>query len=456
MQLHHALRVGAGDVISFTGGGGKTTAMFRLAAELAATGLRVVSTTSTRIFAAQTSMVPFHLETNGTVLPDRAQLRDLLTEWGQVLVTGPVGAETGKAAGVTLDVIEEIHRLPGVDVVLVEADGSRMRPLKAPAAHEPVVPASTTILVPLVGLDALGNPLDDEHVHRAAIVSQLTGLAVGSQVDDASVAGLLMHPDGGAKACPAGARLVPLLNKLDLLAPAGSSDLPVVVQDIVTRLLGNARVDEVVVGAVRGPDPVAEVCGRVAGVILAAGAGQRFGGLKQLATWHGQPLLQHVVTAALASGTLDPVVVVLGHEADQILPVLQPFASRINVVHNAAWTQGQATSLHAALRTFEHGSPSVSAVVFLLADQPDVAPGAIDALAAAHRRSLADVVVPHYRGQRGNPVLFDRTTFGALRALRGDTGGRALLREPAWHVMAVDFDRPPPHDIDTQADLNGL
>lgn len=456
MQLHHALRVGAGDVISFTGGGGKTTAMFRLASELAATGLRVVTTTSTRIFAAQTSLVPFHVETNGTALPDRARLQALLTQWGQVLVTGPVGTGTGKAAGVTLDVIEDIHRLPDVDVVLVEADGSRMRPLKAPAAHEPVVPASTTILVPVVGLDALGNPLDDEHVHRAAIVSELTGRPVGSLVDDESVARLLTHPAGGAKACPAGARLVPLLNKLDLLSPAGASDLPAVVRDIVTRLLGDAQVDEVVVGAVRGPDPVAEVCGRVAGVILAAGAGRRFGGLKQLASWHGQPLLQHVVTAALAGAALDPVVVVLGHEADQVLPSLQPFGSRITVVHNAAWSQGQSTSLHAALQSFEHRSQPLSAVVFLLADQPDVTPGVIDALAAAHRHSRADVVVPHYRGQRGNPVLFDRSTFGALRALRGDVGGRALFSEPAWHVLAVDFDRSPPHDIDTQADLNGL
>lgn len=455
MQLSHALRVGAGDVVSFTGGGGKTTAMFRLASELAARGLHVVTTTSTRIFAAQTALAPCHIETDGTVLPDPARLLALLAEWGQVLVTGPVTPGAGKAAGVSGTVIEAIRQLPGVDVVLVEADGSRMRPFKAPAAHEPVVPAGTTILVPVVGLDVLGCQLDDAHVHRAERVRALTGQAPDAVVDGEIVAQLIAHPEGGAKGRPPGARLVPLLNKLDLLAPGDPDQLPAVVQDVVARVLTHDPVDEVVVGAVRRSNPVAQVIGRVAGVILAAGAGQRFGGLKQLAPWHGRPLLQHVAATALASPVLDRAVLVLGCGADAIVAALQPLDAGLTVVYNDAWSAGQSTSLHAALQDIARAGRSVSAVVFLLGDQPNVPGAVLDDLVAAYRRTRADLVVPYFQGQRGNPVLFDCGTFGALHALQGDAGGRLLLNDPGWTQVAVAFDQPPPHDIDTPADLNG-
>ncbi len=454
MHLHHALRFGAGDVVSFTGGGGKTTAMFRLASELVARGLRVVTTTSTRIFAAQTGLAPFHVETDGTTLPNPPRLQALLAEWGQVLVTGPVAPGAGKAEGVTLAVIEQIRQLPGVDVVLVEADGSRMRPFKAPAAHEPVVPACTTILVPVVGLDVLGNPLDDEHVHRAGQVSLLTGLSVGDRVDGQAVASLLAHPEGGAKGRPPGARLVPLLNKLDLLAQPDTAALPPPVQDVVTRLLAQPPVDEVVVGAVRVADPVAHVVGRVAGVILAAGAGLRFGGLKQLVPWKGRPLVQHVIATALGCAVLDRIVLVLGCGAEAILPAIQPVAGRVQIVRNDAWSAGQSTSLHAALHAIAQDERTVSAAVFLLGDQPDSAPDVIDGLVAAYQRTRADLVVPYYRGQRGNPVLFDRRTFAALHALTGDTGGRALLNDPTWSRAMVEFTGSSPRDIDTPADLN--
>lgn len=454
MQLNHALRVGAGDVISFTGGGGKTTAMFRLASELATSGLRVVTTTSTRIFAAQTGLAPFHVATDGTALPDPTRLQALLGEWGQVLVTGPVTPGAGKAAGVSLAVIEAIRQLPGVDVVLVEADGSRMRPFKAPAAHEPVVPASTTILVPVVGLDVLGSRLDDEHVHRAGQVSTLTGLPSGAPVDAQTVADLLAHPEGGAKGRPPGARLVPLLNKLDLLASDDRVSLPAEVQDVADRLLTQSVVDEIVVGAVRAANPVAQVVGRVAGVILAAGAGQRFGSLKQLAAWQGRPLVQHVVDTALSRHVLDPVLLVLGCGVDEILPAVQRFDGWLQIVRNEGWSAGQSTSLHAALQAIAHNDRTVSAVVFLLGDQPDIVPEVIDGLVASYRRTRADLVAPYYRGQRGNPVLFDRRTFAALQALRGDTGGRVLLNDPAWSSVTVEFDWSPPHDIDTPVDLN--
>jgi molybdenum cofactor cytidylyltransferase len=80
----------------------------------------------------------------------------------------------------------------------------------------------------------------------------------------------------------------------------------------------------------------------------------------------------------------------------------------------------------------------------------------LDELVAAYRRTRADLVVPYYQGQRGNPVLFDCRTFAALLALHGDAGGRVLLNDPTWSQVVVAFDQPPLADIDTPADLNSL
>ena len=93
-----------------------------------------------------------------------------------------------------------------LDIILNEADGSRMRPFKAPADHEPVVPECTTLLVPMVGVDTLGCPLTEEYVHRPGRVAALAGVEVGVEVTPSIVASVLTHPQGGLKGMPPGAR----------------------------------------------------------------------------------------------------------------------------------------------------------------------------------------------------------------------------------------------------------
>ena len=90
-----------------------------------------------------------------------------------------------------------------------------MRPFKAPAGHEPVIPASTSLVVPVVGLDIVGQPLQPDTTHRAELVSQLSGTPLGETITTQTVAAVLAHPQGGLKNAPAGARLIPLLNKAE-------------------------------------------------------------------------------------------------------------------------------------------------------------------------------------------------------------------------------------------------
>ncbi|HSW40640.1 MAG TPA: selenium cofactor biosynthesis protein YqeC, partial [Acidobacteriota bacterium] len=121
----------------------------------------------------------------------------------------------GRVFGVPPGMIAGLIARPDVDAVLVEADGSRSLPFKAPAGHEPVVPETTTILAPVVGLNCLDAPLDDDHVHRAELAAGIANVTVGSSITEDIIARVLAHPEGGAKQLPAGARLVPIINKAD-------------------------------------------------------------------------------------------------------------------------------------------------------------------------------------------------------------------------------------------------
>src|SRR3990170_8500783 len=161
MKLSHALNINPGEVVAFVGAGGKTTAMFLLANELA-TSMRVLTTTSTRIFAAQTKHSPVHV----TFDPQQQTIADLLPQldrsiaaYGQALLTGPPDPDSDKVSGVSPDTIDILAGSGRFDVIINEADGSRTLPLKAPAAHEPVIPLCTTLVIPTAGLDVLAQPL---------------------------------------------------------------------------------------------------------------------------------------------------------------------------------------------------------------------------------------------------------------------------------------------------------
>ena len=209
ISLMKALRVERGSVVSFVGGGGKTTSMFRLAAELYSAGLRVVTTTTTHISKEQVQFAPASI-----VIDDLASLTARLDEYGHCLVIGAPDGK-GRVFGATSELITALSARSDIDAILIEADGSRSLPFKAPGKYEPVVPGETTILAPIIGLNSLGQPLDEAHVHRSDIAASLAQVPPGSTVTTETIARVLSHPDGGAKLLPAGARLVPILNKAD-------------------------------------------------------------------------------------------------------------------------------------------------------------------------------------------------------------------------------------------------
>jgi molybdenum cofactor cytidylyltransferase len=189
----------------------------------------------------------------------------------------------------------------------------------------------------------------------------------------------------------------------------------------------------------------------IAGVVLAAGRSSRLGRPKQLLPLAGVPILGHVLSNAAASA-LDEVVLVLGHEAAAIAAAVGVRGPRIVV--NPDHAAGQSSSLRVGLAAV---APDAEAVVFLLGDQPGVAPATIDAVIAGYRATGGPIVVPAYGGRWGNPILFARPLFPELAGVEGDEGARGVVRAHAAEAVVVAAgEGPPPGDVDTEEDYAAL
>jgi molybdenum cofactor cytidylyltransferase len=434
MRLKRALGIERGEVMSLVGAGGKTTTMFRLADELASDGWKVITTTTTMIWS-ETRCGHTILESDAGRLLEKVAAA--LTEQSRITVASEFNEAQGKLIGIEPSIVDALIALPQVDAVIVEADGAKGRSLKAPADHEPLVPLSTSLLVPVAAIDAVGRPLDESTVHRPEIVTSLSGSPPGQMISPELMSIVLLHPQGGLKNAPQRSRIAPLINKVS----ASNIDAA---RRVAGLLLDETRVARVVLSAVADEDPVKEVWGRVAAVVLAAGGSSRFGSPKQLLPWGNKTLLQHVVDRVLGS-SVDQVVAVLGHEAELTATLMRDRA--LQVVVNEDWARGQSGSLRAGLQALPQ---MYDACLFVLADQPNITPQLIDSLLARYRRTLAPIVAPVHRGRRGNPVLFARSLFPELLDMRGDQGGRQVLKRHEQDVETVEVQDPSLFlDIDT-------
>lgn len=438
MKFIDAIQPGSLARIAFTGAGGKTTTMLRLSREL--TG-PVLVTATTHLSTAQTRLADRWVE-----IRDASQVAAACSNLAEVtLLTGPAGVD-GRTAGLDAESLDRLFRLAEAKglPVLVEADGSRQRPLKAPADHEPVVPNWARQVVVVAGLSGLGRRLNADAVHRPENFSRLSGLPMDEEVTLEALERVLNHPGGGLKGIPKGATRMALLNQAD------SPELLAAGQQLALRLL--PAFDKVIVGslgAAPNNEAVKAVFTPTAGVVLAAGGANRFGAPKQLLDWRGQPLVRHVASLALRAG-LDPVVVVIGAYRAEVRQALDGLP--VILVENQDWQSGQSSSIRGGLCALP---AETGGAIFLLCDQPQVPEHLLASLVEMHRQTLAPIISPQVDGKRANPVLFDRQTFVDLMDLQGDVGGRGLFSK--YRVTWVEWlDRRLAADIDTPEDYRRL
>ena len=432
MDLYSAFHLETCPSLAVVGAGGKTTSLFRLARLYAPP---VIASTTTHVGAWQAALADSHqiLQT-----PDDFERLQASLLQGVCLLTGPRNPQTNRLNGLSLAQMEQIQILAHSRSIplLIEADGAKQLPLKAPAEHEPAIPSFVECVLVIAGLAGLGQPLDANHVHRPDRFAALSGLSMGAPITPEAVAQVLTSPSGGLKNIPPAAR------RLALLTGADTPELQLQADAIARRLVQCYEITAIS----PTPDdsrPVSSVHEPTAGIILAAGGSVRMGQPKLLLPWNGQPLVRQAVKTALQAG-LDPVIVVTGAYEDQIKAAL--IGLPVTFASNPHWTAGQSTSIRAGMQILPQRT---GAVLFLLGDQPFVTPELITALQNEQARQRQPILAPYVADQRSNPVLFDRQVFPELYLLQGDQGARSLFARfpPArlpWadERILLDIDTP--------------
>jgi len=241
------------EVVSLVGAGGKTTLMYCLAKELLLAGEKVVTTTTTKILEPSSEETPCLF-----VHSDEEELRQLALQHidqFRHITLARERIESRKLRGISPDLVSLLCNSPEIDMMIIEADGAAGRPVKAPRGWEPVIPAHTTLVVGLLGVDGVGKELNEENLFQAERVSKLTRIPMGEKMTCEGMSILMVHPQGIFKGTPRSSRKVAFINKVDVQGGM------IWGREIGKEVLktGFPQIEKVVLGQLKSEPPVAEV-----------------------------------------------------------------------------------------------------------------------------------------------------------------------------------------------------
>ena len=233
--------------VHLIGGGGKTTLMFVAAHALAAEGRSVLTTTTTRI------LYPELVQSECVVLGSDAaslveRLRAEFATHRHVTAVAPDPEGGRKVGGLPIAVLDALVDARIAGHVLVEADGAARRPLKAHADHEPVVSPRADLVIAVIGVDCLGAPMDDAHVHRAALLRERLGRPAGAFVTAEDVAVIVLHREGYLARVARDAEVIVFVNQA--ATPQAAADARRLA-DALRRADSERRLARTVIGDVR-------------------------------------------------------------------------------------------------------------------------------------------------------------------------------------------------------------
>lgn len=192
----------------------------------------------------------------------------------------------------------------------------------------------------------------------------------------------------------------------------------------------------------------------ITAIVPAAGMSTRMGQNKLLLPFQGKPLISHAVDTLLAS-TVDEIIVVLGHDASKLREELA--GKHVQLVENPGYREGLSTSVRAGMNVV---FARAVGIMIYLADQPLLEPEEVNLLIRAFaeaRKANKNIVVPVYRGQRGNPVILDVTYKEAILDVVGETGCRRVIKRNPDKVLVVEMETDHViRDVDTMEEYERL
>lgn len=390
MRLARALRLAEGDCVALAGEGHVTQALFRLADDVVEAGGRVLSASTVPLAAHWVERAPRHLS---AFAANRAAVSAALERNAHLFLTGPVDKTLGRAAGVSLSLLEELTALPELTALIFQTEA----------------------------------PPPDFATHALWV----TNLA-------------------GPNLPPAGRAWSVFLDGVEAPEdwPRGRA--------WAAQALRQTEIEAVLLGQVRKPNAVREVQARAGAVVLAAGRSTRMGQVKQLLPW-GQNTLLGEVIRKLCQTAVSEIIIVTGHaraEVEQAAQLAAAGDGRVRCVFNPDFAESEmARSLQVGLHAL---SANIHAALVALADQPNLDPHLAEAVIQRWRETQAEVTAPTYAGQRGHPLLFDRALWPKILALPLTANPREAVQAAASFEKVEAASAASWADIDTPDDYAAL
>lgn len=430
-------------VISVVGGGGKTSLIFRLTEELVSLGKTVIVTTTTHM--AFDPERPFAKD--GEI----EKVRENLKKFGYTVAACMEKQEeknrelfTGKIQGLPKRRLGELKK--ECDIILIEADGAKRLPLKIPAAWEPVIPEMADLVIGVIGLDSLGKPVKDT-AFRPESAAEFLGKYPEEKVTEEDIIRIAESVQGLRKSVDHRAFRV-FLNKADVLCDRSLPD------KIVQRLKKDSI--QAAYGSLRQ---------NISIVVLAAGNSRRFGSNKLFFPIDGVPMYLNTLQKVLQ------VQKKLKHRISSVILVTQypeikknAEALGVRVVWNFHPEEGISSSMKLGLleaikeNPQTYNSPSCiqnHACLFLVADQPWIRTDTIEALIQTFVYSERGMAAAAKNGQPGNPCVFSGKYYSELLALKGDTGGKKVMKRHPEDVILLEVeDKKELTDMDIPPDIS--
>lgn len=438
MKLHEAFNVLRGDVVAFIGAGGKTSTLIGLGHELAEIGWRVLATTTAFIHQDQLNLLPCALRYDS----GHEAISSALTEHHFVFLHGDI--IDGMVYGCPQPYIRQLMDTIDSDVLLVKADFADSRLMKAPLENEPLIPADTSLVIPVASLSVLGQPFDDEHVYNLKAIHARYGFPMDKPIKSPWLAQVLRDETLGLRGVPEGRRIVAFLNRTPTKGYGRAR------ARLVARLaLRKSRLYGVAIGSVRGVDPVHEVRRPIGAIILAAGMSTRMGEHKVLLPWTKEKtIIEHIIDQLMRS-RIDHITVVTGHMSKEVKAIVEPLG--VKVVFNRGYKSGEMlSSLKAGLRSMPD---NVATTFVVLGDQPRIQPRVLYQLSTMYAQTGHDLIAPSFEHKRGHPLLIGRRYWTEILGISRQGSLRDVMKRYADDILYVNVNTDSIlRDVDTPDD----
>lgn len=245
-MISRALNLQSKEMVVTVGAGGKTTIINKLALELFQTGKKVGIITTTKIYVPNFKQQEVLLEKDWQ---DLALLQAKVAGVNKIFVLGKTLEHNQKISGLAEKQVNKIQGLNIFDYILVEGDGAKNKLFKAPRSYEPVIPQGTTVVVPVVGIDSVGQVLKEEYFHCIEEMKMLTGRKNEEKLTVSDLAIILLAQAGYKKNVPPQARWIPFINKIETVQNKKDAG------ELAAYLI-NAGTEEIIIGAAYKKEPV--------------------------------------------------------------------------------------------------------------------------------------------------------------------------------------------------------